>query len=327
MNVDWKPWAQLVRVPNTFTSCADVLAGMCIAGGLSHSFLAHPYVGLVAALASICMYWAGMILNDVFDLEIDIQQGRPGPLVTGRILPATARRAGIALLVAGIALIYFATLIMASSVAPSDALPLSSFAYWIPACIACLLAIAIVAYDGPMKGTPAAPAIMGICRGLNMALGLGIVSSGLGMSIGTAAIVIILGHVTYITGLTIAARREAGADQSRTRLIAGWSTCFAGAAAIAIGPRFEPDRWQRLEPTYIFPGLIAILLLPLMLRSLHSIVSLEPKKLGMAIKQSIVSILFLDAALALQFAGNWAGILICGLVIPTLALGKAFRAT
>jgi len=46
-----------------------------------------------------------------------------------------------------------------------------------------------------------------------------------------------------------------------------------------------------------------------------------------AIKQAILSIIFLDAAIALQFGGNLAGMVICGLAIPTLALSRVFRVT
>jgi 4-hydroxybenzoate polyprenyltransferase len=319
--MDWKSWAQLIRIPNTLTSCADVLAGMCIAGGAAHSFVIHPVAGVVLSLASIAMYWGGMVLNDVWDLEIDRQQGRPGPLVLGKIGVATARRSAIGLLVAGV----FLTALGAGSLLDSTQISASRLA--IPVGLACVLVGSIVNYDGPMKRTPLAPAMMGICRGLNMALGMATIASGLGLPLGPSAIPIVIGHATYVTGLTIAARREADLSQSRIRLMAGWGICAAGAILIAFAPSLEGARALRLGSTWVFPCLILVLMLPLARRAIDSIATLNPPRLGMAIKQAIVSIVFLDAALALHFAGDIPGLIVCSLVIPTLILGTLFRTT
>jgi hypothetical protein len=47
----------------------------------------------------------------------------------------------------------------------------------------------------------------------------------------------------------------------------------------------------------------------------------------MAIRQAIFSILFLDATVALQYAGDIPGIIIASMVVPTLLLARWFRAT
>ena len=101
MNISIRAWAQLVRVPNTLTSCADVLAGLALVVGAWNSTpkLLVPLV--VVSLASVCFYWAGMVLNDVHDLEKDKLQRRNGPLVDGRISIHAARLAGWGLLAGG----------------------------------------------------------------------------------------------------------------------------------------------------------------------------------------------------------------------------------
>jgi 4-hydroxybenzoate polyprenyltransferase len=318
---NWKAWGQIVRVPNTLTSCADVLAGMCIAGGVSHSFLTHPWPALLGALASVSMYWGGMALNDVLDVEEDTQSGRPGPLVTGAIRLSVARRVSFGLLGIGVVLAIAAAACMQEE---ATWRPMA----WLPAfAVAVALVLSIVAYDGPLKRTPLAPWVMGLCRALNMGLGMVLVAGGLGISLGPHAWMVLLGHGLYVSGFTIAARRESDLLQSRTRLLAGWSVSLVGALFLAFSSAYFPTRSLHLEPYAVFPGLVMLLLLPLMRRALHSIISLQPPKLGMAIKQAIVSILFLDAVLALQYAGNWAGFIVCALVVPTLWLGRAFRST
>jgi len=317
-----RSWAQLVRVPNTLTSCADVLAGMCLAGGFQHHFGFHPIPAIIASIASICFYWGGMVLNDVFDVAQDREQGRPGPLVTGKISTRSAAQAGMSLLIAGIALSILAPLGFTLS---GEQVSLSQLVG--PGMIGCFLAGAVYAYDGPAKKSIAAPAIMGLCRSLNMALGVAVVAAVFPVTLGSAIGCVVIGHGMYITGLTIAARREADLSQSRGRLALGWGICAFGAAMIAISCRFEPDRPYRLEPNGGFPLLVAILLLPLARRAYHSIASLHPQHLGLAIKQAILSILFIDASIALQYAGNLPGICIALMVLPTVLLARWFRAT
>lgn len=147
------------------------------------------------------------------------------------------------------------------------------------------------------------------------------------VSLGGTVAAVLAGHVLYVTGLTIAARREADLTQSRSRLTWGWFLSAFGAGAIAFSSRLEMDRWLRIEPNWGFPLVIAILLLPLMRRAIDSIRSLRPQSLGLAIRQAIFSILFLDAAIALQYAGVFPGMLIALMAVPTLLLARWFRAT
>ncbi len=322
-----RAWAQLVRVPNTLTSCADVLAGMSVGGGFAHHYLVYPWAAILGSCASIALYWAGMVLNDVFDIEQDRQQGRPGPLVTGKISIDSARKWGLALLILGVICSALGPFAMTRSAdnAPSE----SSLSLWlaVPGLIGVALAAAIYAYDGPCKKSWFAPWIMGICRGLNMSLGIALVAAVIPVALGPASAAVVIGHVLYISGVTIAARREADLHQSRSRLIAGWTICALGASSIAFSTSWEPTRPLRLEPHWVFPLMIAILMLPLGRRVLDAMRTLQPQRLGMAIRQAILSVLFLDAAIALQFSGDLPGIVICLMVLPTLLLSRWFRST
>ena len=234
----------------------------------------------------------------------------------------TATRVGVLLMISGIALSILSPVLMSSFREQGAWLRLAG-----PGLVGVLLAASVYAYDGPLKRSFLAPMIMGLCRSLNMSLGIAVVAAAIPVSVGWAAAAIVLGHGLYITGLTIAARREADLSQSRGRLTLGWGICAFGAACIAFSPRLDMDRTYRLEPKWVFPLLVAILLLPLARRAVDAVRTLRPQQLGMAIRQAIFSILFLDATIALQYAGDIPGIIIASMVVPTLLLARWFRAT
>ena len=73
-----RTWLQLVRLPNLLTVPGDPLAGFLLAtfGGLRPS-------ALWAVLGSLCFYAAGLLWNDLFDLEEDRRERATRPLPSG----------------------------------------------------------------------------------------------------------------------------------------------------------------------------------------------------------------------------------------------------
>ena len=330
MHPQFRAWAQLVRVPNTLTSCADVLAGFVLAAGIGRFESVGPSL-LVISLASICLYWAGMVLNDVHDIEEDKAQRRNGPLVRGLIAVGTARKAGWGLLFAGIGLATVSAFLLPD--------PGETPSYWIVGANAVILAVLIVAYDSSIKATAFGPLLMGLCRGFNMLLGvsLGACLNVSGDSSLTLPVTSALdwpsiclataGHVSFVTGITLAARREGLLNQSSLRLGISWSVSILGVALIAACSVWSTDRALRLDPNFWFPLFVAMLAMPWLRRAIVSIGAPGIGTLVPAIKQAILSIIFLDAAIAFQFGGLFPGLLICGLALPTFALSRIFRVT
>lgn len=315
-----KDWAQLVRVPNTFTAAADPLAGMCIASAWA-SMLTEPIPASLVAGGSILLYWGGMVLNDVFDLEEDKSNQRPGPIVRGAIGLNLARQTGWAMLALGCILACCASLLIHSSVTTTAA-------------IATLLVTSIVAYDGPCKSTPFAPALMGLCRSLNLTLGMSVAAGPALFKLDNHVWLYPLAFGLYVMGFTIAARKEFLTQQSRKRLWLGWSTCAAGillfAWTIWIHPSPSLSRLIERRGNWseaFFPCVMILLSVPVFRRALSSIQSLKGPDLGQAIRTAIISILFIDATLAIIHSGPWAGLLIASLVLPTVLLAKWFRST
>lgn len=319
-----RDWAQLIRIPNTLTACADALAGVSIVVGSWTAFAGNVSFAVslvVASLASICFYWSGMVLNDVADVEKDREQRRPGPIATNRIAWKSALYAGVGLMIAGIILS-----LLIATVVPSVQ---GSLPRIIIVAVAACLGVAIASYDFWFKATPLAPGLMGLCRGLNMLLGasVGLLFVSPTVEDMYCLSLAVLGHTAFVTGITLAARRESVFSQSRGRLIAGWMTSLLGVGLIACCAIPATTRVLNFESKLWFAVLVVFLMLPWGKRAIDSITTLEPRTLGAAIKQAIFSIIFLDAAITVEFAGNVPGAVVCALIFPTILLGRSFRST
>src|SRR5262249_37638612 len=152
--------AQLVRLPNVFTALADIGLGALVVGALPARWLAL----LLLLWASACLYCAGMVWNDFFDVAQDSRERPFRPIPSGRVSRRQAALVGGILLAAGVGFALLA----------GWALPAWSS---VPVVLAVLLVGAILGYDGLLKRTPAAPLLMGTCRFLNVLLGLSLAGS------------------------------------------------------------------------------------------------------------------------------------------------------
>jgi 4-hydroxybenzoate polyprenyltransferase len=306
----------LVRIPNTPTAIADGLAGMALASG---AIWWHPAT-LLLVLASVAFYWAGMALNDLFDLQEDRHAGRPRPLVDGSLTLRQAAGAGWGLWCLGLLLVVAAS----TGAAFYSARPIG----WTPLAIGSLLALAILAYNRWLKQTSWAPAVMGLCRGCNLLLGASLVRQAMADgSIPTVAWIAALGHLVFVTGFTIAARQE---ETTSRRLIlgAGWLVAAAGLAIWGATPWFlDVSAKLALRDRWVFPMLILLVSLPLVRRALASIQEPTPKKVQGSIKQAIGTLLMLDASAALAFSGPFDGLIVCSLFIPWILLGRWYAST
>ncbi|MGW2285360.1 SCO3242 family prenyltransferase [Streptomyces phaeochromogenes] len=144
-------WVELLRLPALFTVPGDALAGAAAAG-------ARPTPRTLAAIASsLCLYEAGMALNDWADRAEDAVDRPHRPLPSGRISPTAALAAAGGLTAAGLAL--------------------ASTAGRRPLAVAGALAATVWSYDLVLKRTPAGPVAMAAARSLDLLLG-GVAANG-----------------------------------------------------------------------------------------------------------------------------------------------------
>ena len=92
------PYLRLLRAGTLFSPGCDVVAGLCILGA--------PWSldAVRIALASICLYAAGMVWNDVADRRLDAVQRPERPIPSGDVPLAAAAVLGALLVGAGVVL-------------------------------------------------------------------------------------------------------------------------------------------------------------------------------------------------------------------------------
>jgi hypothetical protein len=208
----WRPapgvLAELVRAPAALTVPGDALAGAAAAG--------WPFGRRTPALAaaSVCLYWAGMALNDYADRAVDAVERPQRPVPSGRVAPRFALALATGLTCAGVGI--------ATVAGGRPALA-----------VAAPLAATIWAYDLRLKSTPAGPAAMAAARALDVLLGAG--ARELRPALPAAATV-----GAHTLAVMLLSRSEVtGADR---RLPAG---TLAITALIAGGPASRPGRPAR----------------------------------------------------------------------------------
>ena len=299
------PYAQLVRLPNTFTAMADIFLGALATGVI----LSRWYVFACLLGASTLLYWSGMIWNDYFDLEQDRKERPSRPLACGVVSLRMAVLLGIGLMVGGVLLSGLADYLSESS-------------RWRALPIAVFLVIAIFLYDGVLKTTFAGPIMMGTCRFLNVLLGLSI-------AVGVIPfwgwwLAIIIG--TYIAGVTWFARTEAQISSQPMLIAAGIVVLVSLALALTVPALALEELRGNFRPSIFFPYLLAAFGGYLGIAMLRAIRRPDPLRVQSAIKRAILGLVVLDALLASAFIGSF-GLLLAVLLIPGMILGRWLYST
>lgn len=298
-------WLRLLRAPNVFTAIADIAMGYLVVQG------SYEPWGLFAclALASAFLYTAGMVLNDVFDIDIDAQERPFRPLPSGQISLPLARAIGFALLIAGV---LFGGLAGVAYAQPSVA--------WRSGTVAVLLASSVLLYDRWLKRLPIGPLGMGLCRFFNVLLGMSIAPSVAGYFLGFEArhLLPAAGIGLYIVGVTIFAKGEAGQSSVRT-LIAGMVVMTAGVAVLGWAGQYIVRRDVSIQTYWL---LLAVLLAILLRRCLAALFDPSPGNVQAGVKNGIVSLILFDAAVALVAAHPIYSLGIVLLLAPMMVLGR-----
>jgi len=143
-----QPYLPLTRPANLLTALADILAGLAIAG---FTFSGEPYVYLL--LATLGLYGGGVVLNDVFDAELDAVERPERPIPSGKVSLRSATIFGGVLLALGIMSARFFSLTSGL--------------------VALGIAVLVLLYDRNAKHSKLwGPIVMGMCRGGNLVLGI-----------------------------------------------------------------------------------------------------------------------------------------------------------
>jgi 4-hydroxybenzoate polyprenyltransferase len=306
-------WLQLLRLANVLTAVADVAMGYLV----THGSLQPPAHFALLAAGSCLLYLSGMVLNDVFDAEVDARERPQRPIPSSRVSLTAATAVGWAMLASGVLVAWFVSFIAGD---------------WRPGAVATLLAVCVVLYDAVLKCTPLAPLAMGACRTLNVLLGMSLAplaaeSASPYDKLGTTATwLIALGIGLYIVGVTVFARTEARAT-SRSRLIGGLAVLLGGMAILAAVPLLTNNRPPLVVARNGWYLLWFVLALVTARRCALAIWEPSSPRVQAAVRHCVQSIIVLDAAVCVGYAGPIWGLVVLSLIFPTMLLAQWLKAT
>lgn len=301
-------YAQLVRLPNVPSALADIALGALAVGALPRLWL--PFLCLCAT--SACLYMAGMVYNDIFDVDEDRRERPDRPIPSGRVSLAEAKRLGLALLAGGVAFAGLATWLLAQQ-------PGGGFAAK-PVVVAALLVAAIFAYDGWLKQTDIGPVSMGLCRFLNVLLGLSLHVGNFQFAHYHLALVVGL----YIVGVTWLAKTEARTSNTKSLRGAGAVLLVSLLLALPLPVTLSPLPGGGLPAgvaSPLFPFLLVAFGLFIGLAVWDAIQHPEPTPVQAAVKRCLMGLIVLDALLASAVAGT-IGLAILVLMVPSVILNR-----
>lgn len=294
-------YLQLLRLPTVFTAMADIFLGFL----LTHDDITAENWPKFASLlaASSCLYLAGMVFNDVFDVKQDTLERPNRPIPSGRVSRKNAALLGGVLLILGL---------LSANVSPKSSLH-----------IAVLLVAAILAYDAFLKRTPLGPLGMGLCRFLNVMLGASLIVPH-GNLWANPQLMCATGLGTYIVGVTWFARTEAK-KSSRLQLTGALLVSMAGIGLLAGLARYRPAAIDAPIIVLLILGMIAV---NVSLRASSAIANPVPERVQLLIPLMLLSYVMLCATMVYWKTGNgnYALATAC-LVIPALVLKRVIPMT
>ena len=310
-------YMQLFRIANVFTAMADVAMGFLFVHG---AFAPLPVFGCLIAACSL-LYTAGMVLNDVYDVEVDSRDRPARPIPSGRVSLGTARGLGYGMLLCGVGLGWFSGFL--GDVEGAIA--------WRGGVIASLLGVCVVLYDAVLKATPAGPVAMGACRFLNVLLGMSFAApASVGWNLagyGAHHMIVAGGIGIYVVGVTVFARTEAK-ESSAWRLWFGTAVMMAGIAVLGLLHRNLPIGLPpNVESETVWIVLLGLLAFSILRRSSTAAMDPTPRQVQLAVKHAVMSIIVLDAAVALEVANWYYALAVLALLIPAVVLGMWISST
>lgn len=284
-----KSYLELIRAANLWTAAADILAGASVVGA------GGPAI-LLLVLSTIGLYGGGVVLNDLFDAQRDAAERPERPIPSGRITPRQAALFGTVLLLFGIGAAFMAGL--------GSGL------------LAIAIALSAVCYNAWTKAHPIfGPLNMGLCRGLNLLLGL---SAAPLLLFDDAWLGLI--PLTYIAAVTLTSKGEVHGGRQGTLLL---SIGLIGAVLLALAAlAFQSPIpfWETLP----FLALFAFRVVPPFWEA-YRLPQAVP--IRTAVKRGVLSIVLLDATLAALYAGFLPGLMISFLALLASRTARLFAVT
>jgi len=290
-----RAFLELCRPANVITALSDVLAGMSIVGFLFgfKDYQINPT--LLLGISSMLMYAGGVVMNDVFDMELDKIERPERALPSGRLGKSTAIVGGISLFIIAIALAFFQSIFSGL--------------------LSILLVGFILFYDAyAKKFLVLGPLIMGLCRTLNLGLGMSVYEMEFIAYINLLAIPLL-----YIGAITLISKGEVHGSKKWPMLVA-----FAIYLVIHMSQLFYANQQNHLFHALFFVLIHGYLIYPPLLKAYQHPIG---QNIGMAVKSGVLSLIVMNAAWT-SIGEQWfIAIFVFSLLFLSKFLAKQFAVT
>lgn len=292
-------WGRLLRLPNVFTAQADVLVGLIAGGVLANS----PMAAGAILLCSSSLYFGGIVLNDVMDLDEDRRDRPQRPLPRGEISIGRAAATAFGLLAIGVLMGLFSGFLVNRSA---------------PAVVAIALTGSILVYNCLAKRSYFGPLLLGVCRFLNVLLGwspiLLLTPAAPAWYVFSTPVLTAAVTGSYVFTLSWIARYETvGLERLAARLWIFLLTVplvlIQFLASRGTGPWLDTTRWFG----FVLFGLLLIACTRVALRVWQNA---DAGSIGRTVGELLALILLVDATMLGVLGHGWAALSVLGLYIP-----------
>jgi 4-hydroxybenzoate polyprenyltransferase len=295
----------LMRPANIITAIADIMLGFAASGSIllllqqEQAFtLEHPLLRPLywLVLSTIGLYGGGVVFNDVFDTDLDRVERPERPIPSGAASRTSATLLGTLLLIGGIGAAFQVSMLSGA--------------------LAVVIAIMALVYDALGKHHPIlGPINMGLCRGLNLLLGISAIPANLDVYWYLAFIPIV-----YIAAITTISRGEVHGGDKKILL---------GALALyllVIGGIVTLMRLQAFSILQAMPFLVLFtyMIFPPLLKAIRSLAAMDIRG---AVRAGVVAVIMMDAAMAAGFSDWRYGLLVLALFPISRVLARRFAVT
>ncbi|MDW0187582.1 MAG: UbiA family prenyltransferase [Nitrososphaeraceae archaeon] len=298
-NVSIKDYLALVRLPNLFTLPSNILVGMATVSLLAFTLTSFSQFLLLVTI-SVLLYCVGIVLNDLYDFDIDKKERPNRPLPSGKI----SRRSAIVLVA------IFSTLALILSLQVSfSTLVISSILFSV-----------IFGYDKYLKNTYAGPFTIASARVMNILLGTSVSLRSVDSysQIVTLTFILIITFV-YVSLIGFISRYEVHGFSDNTKLLLPPAIVATVISSIIL---FTLMGFFKLESLIILSLFSFIMII-----SFSRIYRRDSGRTQQIVRNMILSIIVLDSTFLTGIIGIELGLVVLTLMAPLLVLANKMYMT
>ncbi len=290
-------YLKIARPANIITAISDIIAGFAIAGVLfqpSMELLGESMILLL--LATIGLYGGGIVFNDVFDLEEDKINRPERVLPSGQLSKKQAVIFGTGLFSFGVAFAFAAS--TSSGV------------------IAILITVLALSYDKYGKHhSVLGPINMGLCRSMNLFLGMSIVGDRISEFWFIGFI-----PLAFVAAITLVGQKEAHGNNKKSILQAISLDTLVVLFFVGLMLQGYLNVWATIPFLVFWYGINLV-------AKTKALVQNTPKKIQLAVKTGVLSLIPLNAIYVAGFSNWYYGLILIGLLPLSILVAKYYSVT